>query len=671
MAEKVTGTIGNDNVELNNAASEVTLLKLLQAVQAQGGPQAAANTAKLAGEAGIASNKASQALNQLGIKTGPVGDAFANLFTQVNSGAPTVSGMLSGFSKLEGRLGRVATVLMLVAEYQEKNLETYRLITNAGASFGGSLTDLRMASANAYVTLEQFGRIIKENSSTLANMGGSVDAGARSFANLSHELIKSSLGSNLLALGYTTDDVNTGMLNYIAATGGRTKAEMEGAAAQKALSQGTADYLQEIDRLAEITGKGRKEQEAELKKLSMQAAWENYIAKLRLTDPKAADRALAGLAEASARGGEKMAQNFQAYSMGLPPMTDANRKFAGQLQNGDQAVRELVNSTKDASKSNKDIAREGSKLTYGLTKDAEALDGAAQAISLSGKDGAENMNVALRAQTQSLNRNAKSLEDHQDLVDAISEDQKTREASQAAIMTDGEKRLKELGQAIMQVINPIVDLLTPAFKLLWPVMRITTDVISLFGSALGAVLSVVQTAVEAIVDVIAGVFNAFADIIDLVIDPIHSLALSVTNFFKMIDDFMNKLPSVSSWFSSSSDKKEKPKMAAGGIVTRATDLIAGEAGPEAILPLDKLNNIIQTIFVTNVSNLENKQRSSDKSSNTNNQETSDRSLELFNTQLTMLNNTTNDLLRFMKDTAENTRRTHDATRALNGNVFAT
>ena len=671
MAEKVTGTIGTDNVDLNNAASEATLIKLLQAIQAQGGSQAAANAAALAGNAGIASNKASQALNQLGIKTGPVGDAFANLFTEVNSGAPTVSGMLSGFSKLDNVVGRVATRLMLVAEYQERNLETYRLITNAGASFGGSLTDLRMASANAYVTLEQFGRIIKENSTTLANMGGSVDAGARSFANLSHDLIKSELGSNLLALGYTTDDVNTGMLNYIAATGGRTKAEMEGAAAQKALSQGTADYLQEIDRLAEITGKGRKEQEAELKKLSMQAAWENYIAKLRLTDPKAADRALAGLAEASARGGEKMAQNFQAYSMGLPPMTDANRKFAGQLQNGDQAVRELVNSTKDASKSNKDIAREGAKLTYGLTKDAEALDGAAQAISLSGKDGAENMNVALRAQTQSLNRNAESLEDHQNLVDAISEDQKTREASQAAIMTEGEQRLKELGQALMQFINPIVDLLTPALKILWSVIRITTDIISAVGSVFGIVLSIFQVGVELLAGGIAGIINAFSDAIEFFTNHLHSLSLSIINFFKMIDDFLNKIPSVSSWFSSNPDEKEKPKMAAGGIVTRATDLIAGEAGPEAILPLDKLNNIIQTIFVTNVANLESKQTSSDKSSNSNNQEKSDRSLELFNTQLTMLNNTTNDLLRFMKDTAENTRRTHDATRALNGNVFAT
>jgi hypothetical protein len=670
MAEKVTGTIGNDNVDLNNAASEATLIKLLQAIQAQGGSQAAANTAKLAGDAGIASNKASQALNQLGIKTGPVANAFANLFTEVNSGAPTVSGMLSGFSKLENTAGRVATALMLVAEYQEKNLETYRLITNAGASFGGSLTDLRMASANAYVTLEQFGRIIKENSTTLANMGGSVDAGARSFANLSHDLIKSQLGSNLLALGYTTDDVNTGMLNYIAATGGRTKAEMEGAAAQKALSQGTADYLQEIDRLAEITGKGRKEQEAELKKLSMQAAWENYIAKLRLTDPKAADRALAGLAEASARGGEKMAQNFQAYSMGYPPMTEANRKFAGQLQNGDQAVRELVNSTKDASKSNKDISREGAKLTYGLTKDAEALDGAAQAISLSGKDGAENMDVALRAQTQSLNRNAESLEDHQKLVDSISEDQKTRQASQAAIMTDAEKSLKELGQAVMQVINPIVEGLTPAFKLIGPIARLLGDILIGLGKTIEVVMEPVGAVINGFVYVLSGAINTIANVLENLKTPFVALGNVISNLFDAISEILSSL-NPSTWFSSNPDKKEKPKMAAGGIVTRATDLIAGEAGPEAILPLDKLNNIIQTIFVTNVANLESKQTSSDKSSNSNNQEKSDRSLELFNTQLTMLNNTTNDLLRFMKDTAENTRRTHDATRALNGNVFAT
>jgi hypothetical protein len=35
-----------------------------------------------------------------------------------------------------------------------------------------------------------------------------------------------------------------------------------------------------------------------------------------------------------------------------------------------------------------------------------------------------------------------------------------------------------------------------------------------------------------------------------------------------------------------------------------------------------------------------------------------------------LNNTMKDMLKYIKDTAENTKRTHDATKALNGNLFA-
>ena len=46
MAEQVTGQIGSENVLLNNAASEATLLKLLEAVKANGG--------SVSGAAGIA-----------------------------------------------------------------------------------------------------------------------------------------------------------------------------------------------------------------------------------------------------------------------------------------------------------------------------------------------------------------------------------------------------------------------------------------------------------------------------------------------------------------------------------------------------------------------------------------------------------------------------------------
>ena len=221
MAVTVTGTIGNEAVSLNNAASEATLLKLLQAVQASAGATAASNTAALAKQAGVdakTADQTTQLLTKLGFSTGPVTSGFVNLFNQVKTGAPSISGAMAGFTELGGKAGTLALVLSMAAEYQEKNLEVYRAISKSGANFGGSLTDLRLAAANAYVTLDQFGSIIAKNSQTLATLGGSVNGGAIAFAKLSNNLISSQLGSNLMALGYTAEDVNNGMLDYIAIT---------------------------------------------------------------------------------------------------------------------------------------------------------------------------------------------------------------------------------------------------------------------------------------------------------------------------------------------------------------------------------------------------------------------------------------------------------------------
>jgi murein DD-endopeptidase MepM/ murein hydrolase activator NlpD len=48
--------------------------------------------------------------------------------------------------------------------------------------------------------------------------------------------------------------------------------------------------------------------------------------------------------------------------------------------------------------------------------------------------------------------------------------------------------------------------------------------------------------------------------------------------------------SVKSLFTGSKSQEELPKLAKGGIVTKPTEAIIGEAGPEAILPLDKLGS---------------------------------------------------------------------------------
>jgi hypothetical protein len=78
--------------------------------------------------------------------------------------------------------------------------------------------------------------------------------------------------------------------------------------------------------------------------------------------------------------------------------------------------------------------------------------------------------------------------------------------------------------------------------------------------------------------------------------------------------------------------KDKPKMADGGIATRATAVTVGESGPEAIIPLAKFENL--------------------------------------QSELQTLNTTMREVLRYMRDTADNTKKTHDATKSLNGNMFA-
>jgi len=163
------------------------------------------------------------------------------------------------------------------------------------------------------------------------------------------------------------------------------------------------------------------------------------------------------------------------------------------------------------------------------------------------------------------------------------------------------------------------------------------------------------------IDYMAKGFKVLGNIIEFIISPFEALHDWISGF---LDSMKDKLSSFGSFFGGSSDNKSK--MAAGGIVTQATSLIAGEAGPEAIIPLNKLTDIIQATLVSNVSNPSTSQSGGTAIS----QDNSDKTLEVLTSKLDQLNSATMELVRHMKDTAENTKRTHDATKALNGNLFA-
>ena len=67
------------------------------------------------------------------------------------------------------------------------------------------------------------------------------------------------------------------MLNYISVTGGRTRKELQNS---DQIIQGTQAYLEQLDRLADITGKSREEQQKALKQAMFQADVQQTMARM-------------------------------------------------------------------------------------------------------------------------------------------------------------------------------------------------------------------------------------------------------------------------------------------------------------------------------------------------------------------------------------------------------
>lgn len=108
--------------------------------------------------------------------------------------------------------------------------------------------------------------------------------------------------------------------------------------------------------------------------------------------------------------------------------------------------------------------------------------------------------------------------------------------------------------------------------------------------------------------------------------------------------------------------QEIPAMAEGGIVTKATTALVGEGNqPEAIIPLSKISEVISQAqgTVSDERNIKQELKP----------ETFSDIKNMF-TEMQILNKQTTEILRYLRETADNTKRTVDATLNLNGNLFS-
>jgi len=805
MAETVKGHIGQESVLLENAATEVTLVKLLEEIRKLGGN--ASKVSGVAGQAGInpATIAAANAATTAGTAATTAGtSATSGLASSIGATATTLGRFVGGtFAAFEAAIVLAIEGFQMLYKFQQENFDALRNTANAGVTFGGALTQVRLSAANAYLELDKFGSVVRDNADVFSSMGGDAQEGVNQFVKIQNKLLApgSSTANNLATLGYSFADAADLTASFMRQQGSMNKEGLKNAAT---VSKSVAAYAQELTLLSEISGKSREEIQKQMDKESMESQWKNLMAGL---SPEEAEKANQGLAQASLQG-QGAIDYFKAKMMGFPPLTEQGQLYAATQRAGTLALDDYVKTTKDASisaeqASEKNRAALAKSIADGAG-DMNKMRTVLQASGLTGGALSKTLSEAQNLQTKFM-KDGKMMSESEikASLDKMAKDTKRTE-SEAAQLKESEARMKQFYASILNAVSPLLAglttvmnaligavtfvaapfvaigkvvadfatsiinnlmpavnsagslfsaLLTPVklvfegvmggfkllsnalgsiigfalkpfiavmdtiskgittlwskmstmldpiiapikalfsagtgtfgklfgylgdfagwlasapFKVLFFGLGIVVDVLTfgfkVLGNVVELVLSPFKLLYDAIgygIDFVAGIFTSLGDAIDVVLSPFSMLGNALTSLYDGITGLLSKLNPLNFF---SSDKTSPPKMAAGGIVNRPTNVIAGEAGAEAIIPLKSLGDMLTAKDnpATNTASLSN---------NLPNKIDSNLS-EILTDKLDMLNNLTQQMLRHMQDTADNTKKNVDATRSLNGNLFA-
>jgi hypothetical protein len=312
---------------------------------------AAANIAVKALEVGF--NMVSSVLGGLssivGGLVGTVSKTAENLIKfaiSTTSGTAKLADFYDAFRDLPSLLGTFAGYIADITRYFENMLGDYQAMSNSGASFSGSLANMRVAAAEAQMSLTELKNSLNQNSEIFSSLGGNVENGMRKFVSMQSALLgpNSTYSKELLGLGYTTEQVSQGLQTYIRLQGDMNKQGMQNT---KQVAEGVMNVNKELDLYAKATGINREKLEADMKKASFDASWKQFTQ--GMSPEKAAEATLA-VSKALQTGGEGAAdllkQMFMTGGRVSTPITEASKAFFIQ-SNGmaEQYTRGMYNST--------------------------------------------------------------------------------------------------------------------------------------------------------------------------------------------------------------------------------------------------------------------------------------------------------------------------------------
>lgn len=245
---------------------------------------------------------------------------------------------------------KLGTVAKEGVEFLGKQLvateKGFREITQAGATFGGGMDELRKVAAGAGLDITQLSNVVKASKDDLVGMGLGLGEATKRVAAISGELRRSELGMQLRKLGYSAEEqasLAASLSARLSASGdNRMRSDAE-------VARMTAQYGKDLRILSDITGQDAKKK---LEEARVRAQEQDLLAEaMRKGGPEAMRKLEAQLATMP----QSMKKGYMEFvSTGGTAIADAatnvaivqNPKIMEQYQ---QMYNTLGDSSKDAS----------------------------------------------------------------------------------------------------------------------------------------------------------------------------------------------------------------------------------------------------------------------------------------------------------------------------------
>ena len=369
------------------------------------------NAALRDAKAGIDGFSASMAANSEKLKKSIIGlgssmvkgESGASVYNSaIESTADLIANALSLLGPIGKALGLAVTAgakyVSAVNQQADKLYESYQEISRSGLATGMSDTFANLQKFGYTVSeISKMGELLKENSTTLAQFGGTATAGAAKFADLSASIQSSTIGVEFQRMGMSIDDINQGIAGYMRiqqATGNIARKTNE------ELTQGATAYIDQQARLTRLTGLTAAQQN---KVLEQALAGERFAAAQLILEQKGDADSLAKaksnkdlvLYFAGNMGASATAalQKFLSGAMNDEEIVKFRRTYSGMAAMKDKGVIDVPTLATQAIKD----ADEVSRASYGLAK-----AGVASSIYL---DPAETMKNAGRKYGDTVEKN--------------------------------------------------------------------------------------------------------------------------------------------------------------------------------------------------------------------------------------------------------------------------